>query len=328
MEMGISRQGLAILAIIPVLLTIRRLLRQSRRTTKVPKIDERVLVLGASSGIGRSIAHLYAERGARVCVVGRRQAKVKEVAEECRSRGTQSSSSRSSRILGVAGDIANVDDMVLLRKQIEAEWRGVDTIIVAAGVSALQPLMAVAGVEVHGSGFKPAQASRAGIQEAVDVGLAATRGNYIGPLVAAITFIPLLKSTSASPSILLVSSLAALIPAPTRTIYASTKAASLVLYQALSIEHPSINFTFFTPSTVEGDFRASAVDKGPVRETDPNKFGLKREDVAVRCVKAVDTYEKTVFMPKIMRIGHLLYWIWPSFVEWRARRKYNFTASS
>lgn len=136
--------------------------------------------------------------------------------------------------------------------------------------------------------------------------------------------IPLLTATSVSPSILLVSSLAALIPAPTRTLYASTKAASLVLYQALSIEHPSINFTFFTPSTVEGDFRASAVDSGPVRESDPNKHGLKREDVAMRCIEAVDTYEKTVFMPRIMRFGHLLYWIWPSFVEWRARKKYNF----
>lgn len=61
-----------------------------------------------------------------------------------------------------------------------------------------------------------------------------------------------------------------------------------MLYQALSIEHPSITFTHCVPSTVEGDFRASAVDGGTVREADPNKSGLKREDVARRCVKAVD----------------------------------------
>lgn len=78
------------------------------------------------------------------------------------------------------------------------------------------------------------------------------------------------------------------------------------------------------PSTVEGDFRASAVDAGPVRELDPNKHGLKREDVARRCLRAVDEGEKTVFMPLTMRWGHLLYWVWPSFVEWRARVKYNF----
>ncbi|KAG5649491.1 hypothetical protein H0H81_003486 [Sphagnurus paluster] len=300
-------------------------MKSSRRIAKVAKIDERVLVLGASSGIGRSIANLYAERGARVCVVGRRRDKVDEVAAECRSKGTQGP---AKRILGVYADFAHVEDMVRLRTTLETEWQGVDTVIVAAGVSALQPLLAVAGLEAsaNGSKFTPSQATTKGIQNAVDVSAAATRGNYVGPLVAAVTFIPLLTSTSVSPSILLVSSLAAVIPAPTRTIYASTKVASLLLYQALSIEHPSVNFTMFMPSTVEGDFRASAVDAGPVREADPNKHGLKREDVARRCVEAVDTYEKTVFMPRVMRLGHLLYWLWPTFVEWRARKKYNFTA--
>jgi short-subunit dehydrogenase len=78
------------------------------------------------------------------------------------------------------------------------------------------------------------------------------------------------------------------------------------------------------PATVEGDFRASAVDSGPVREKDPNKHGLKREDVARRCIEAVDRKEKTVFMPRFMRIGHLLYWLIPSYVEKKASLKYNF----
>jgi len=65
----------------------------------------------------------------------------------------------------------------------------VDTVIVAAGVSALQPLMALAGVEATATSFNPPEASKAGIQNAVDVTAAALRGNYIGPLVAAITFV-------------------------------------------------------------------------------------------------------------------------------------------
>lgn len=137
--------------------------------------------------------------------------------------------------------------------------------------------------------------------------------------------IPMLSNTSKSPSIVLVNSLASIIPAPTRALYASTKAASLVLYQALSIEHPNINFTFFMPSTVEGDFRASAVDSGPVREKDPNAHGLKREDVARRCIHAVDNGENAVFMPEMMRYAHLLYWIVPSFIERMASKKYNFS---
>ena len=137
----------------------------------------------------------------------------------------------------------------------------------------------------------------------------------------------MLSNTSKSPSILLLNSLASVIPAPTRTLYASTKAASLVLYQALSIEHPKIAFTVCMPSTVEGDFRASAVDAGPIEASDSNKDGLKREFVAKRCIEAIDKGEKTVFIPVTMRFAHLLYWVLPSFVEWGARRKYNFSAS-
>ena len=116
-------------------------------------------------------------------------------------------------------------------------------------------------------------------------------------------------------------------PAPTRSLYGSTKGASLLLYQSLAIEHPAVTFTFAIPATVAGNFRASAVDGGPVREVDPNTHGTRPEDVATRCVRAVDAGEKFVFIPYVYsRFGHLLYWLFPAFVEWQARRKYNFAA--
>lgn len=56
--------------------------------------------------------------------------------------------------------------------------------LVIAGVSALLPVMAIAGVEDTTS-----SASAAGIQHTVEVAAAATTGNYMGPLVAAVTFV-------------------------------------------------------------------------------------------------------------------------------------------
>lgn len=112
-----------------------------------------------------------------------------------------------------------------------------------------------------------------------------------------------MRSTSISPSVLLISSLAAVIPAPTRAIYGSRKAASCNLYQSLPIEHPSVNFSCVLPATVEGNFRASAVDGGPVREADPNQSGLKREIVAERCIRAIDAREKIVFIPAFFRFA-------------------------
>lgn len=140
--------------------------------------------------------------------------------------------------------------------------------------------------------------------------------------------IPLLEYTSPSAAILLVSSLAAIVPAPTRTLYGSTKGASLLLYQSLSIEHPRVKFSAVIPSTIEGDFRASAVDGGKVREANPNKHGLKKSYVAQRCIQAVDEGQKVVLLPHwFSKVAHLMYWAYPPVVERFASKKYNFTAS-
>ncbi|KAF4623421.1 hypothetical protein D9613_001376 [Agrocybe pediades] len=317
-----SPKAAAVLAILPVLLVFYKTTSKPKRVKKVPQSGERVLILGASSGVGRAIARKYAARGARVCVVGRRQSLLSEVEKECHD--AQPVSVSHGQLLAIPADFTSVEDMVQVREKLQEEWHGLDTLVVAAGVSALQPLLAVAGVEAE-RGVDLRVTSKEGIEKAAKVAGAAVQGNYIGPLIAAVTFIPMLSNTSKSPSIILINSLASVIPAPTRTLYASTKASSLVLYQALAIEHPKIHFTFFMPSTIEGDFRASAVDSGPVREVDPNKHGLKKEAVAQRCLDAVDKYEKAVFMPGLMRYAHLLYWLWPSFIEGKAKQKYNFS---
>ncbi|EJF64609.1 NAD(P)-binding protein [Dichomitus squalens LYAD-421 SS1] len=318
-----------------VLYVAHRLWRQRRRRSRtLPRSQERVLVVGASSGIGRSIAHEYATAGARVCIVGRRDHQLNAVAEECANLlpgeaadGAGGKRGSSGDVLPVVADFTNADDMVALREKLEERWGGLDTLVVCAGVSALRPLLEVAGLDRHDGKFSPPQVSVAGVQRTVEVACAAMHGNYIGPLVCAVTFIPLLSLTSTAPSVLLMSSLAAVVPAPTRSLYTSTKASSLLLYQSLAIEHPSIKFTFILPSTVEGDFRASAVDGGTVREADPNKNGLKRTTVARRSILAVDRGEKLVFMPPVTgRFAHLCYWVFPSFIEVLAARKYNFTA--
>ncbi|KAI0661549.1 NAD-P-binding protein [Cubamyces menziesii] len=319
------------IAVIFGLQHILRRVRKTRRSRILLRTRERVLVIGASSGIGRAIAHEYAAKGSRVCVVGRREQQLQQVADECASMvpvyAAGSAPDEASRILPIKADFCNVDDMVALREQLEKEWGGLDTLVISAGVSALRPLLEVAGVERRDGAFYPLHAGSEGVRCAVSAGTAAMQGNYVGPLICAVTFIPLLSSTSPAPSILLISSLAAVVPAPTRSLYASTKGASLLLYQSLAIEHPSIAFTYVLPSTVEGDFRASAVDGGPVREADPSKHGLKRDAVAKRCLEAVDQREKAVFIPTFTgRVGHLGYWLFPSIIERIAARKYNYTA--
>ncbi|KAH8120487.1 hypothetical protein DFH11DRAFT_1560263 [Phellopilus nigrolimitatus] len=214
--------------------------------------------------------------------------------------------------------------MVGLRDRLGAVWGRLDTLVVVAGVSSLKPLLETAGVERERGKPLP-DADLRGVQESVRIAGAAVQGNFTGPYTAAITFIPFLSRTSPSPSILLLSSVAAVAPAPTRALYGATKSASLLLYQSLAIEHPDIAFSFVLPGTIEGDFRLSAVDAGTAREADPNKHGLKREVVARRCIQAIDGSERSVFMAGFYRIVPVMYYcIWPGLVERVASAKYKY----
>jgi short-subunit dehydrogenase len=186
--------------------------------------------------------------------------------------------------------------------------------VVCAGVSAVRPLLEIAGTH------EPEGPNLEGVRKAFSVASAAVEATN--------EQIPFMERTSPSPSILLISSLGAAIPAPTRSIYGSTKAASLALYQALAIEHPKIAFSYILPSTVEGSFRASAIDieeSTGEKENAAETAGLPRKAVAKRCIAAVDAGEKVVFFPPFYAYAQLLYWMWPSYVERRAAKRYTFT---
>ncbi|KAI9451540.1 hypothetical protein F5148DRAFT_986460 [Russula earlei] len=294
--------------------------RRSRRPKVIHPGTERVLILGASSGIGRALAHRYAERGSKVCVVARKSAELESVRSECEVLA-RAHAPDSHSVLCICANFTRAEDLITIREALSEKWHGLDTLIIAAGVSALRPVLEIAGVE----GPSVTLPALDDVRRAEGVALAAIRGNYLGPLLSVVTMIPFMRSTSASPSVLLISSLGAAIPAPTRAIYGSSKAASYILFQALAIENPSVNFSCVLPSTVEGNFRASAVDGGPVREADPAQEGLKREVVAERCIRAIDAREKLVFIPAFYGFLPLLLWIWPAYVERKAAEKYRFT---
>jgi NAD(P)-dependent dehydrogenase (short-subunit alcohol dehydrogenase family) len=101
---------------------------RSRRPAVILPSSERVLILGASGGIGRTIAYRYALRGAKICVVGRRSAELDTVRSECEvlaraSRGNASSSSEASSsvpvsVLSICGDITRPQDLISIRERL------------------------------------------------------------------------------------------------------------------------------------------------------------------------------------------------------------------
>lgn len=137
----------------------------------------------------------------------------------------------------------------------------------------------------------------------------------------------MLVRTSKRPVLVHTSSLAAVVPAPTRTLYGSSKAAALMLYQSLAIEHPQVKFCFLLPSTVASEFRKSAVDgqSGHPREAGHGR-GAKVEVVARICLAAADNERRLTFIPSIMSVAPWLYVIFPGLIERLASRKYGYIA--
>ncbi|MFJ9713884.1 SDR family NAD(P)-dependent oxidoreductase [Streptomyces sp. NPDC101234] len=96
----------------------------------MPQTDftgRRVLVVGASSGIGRSIALTAAAGGARVAVAARRRDLLQTVANQAGA-------------LAVPADLADPDDCARIAEQALAGLGGIDLVVHCAAVSPITPI--------------------------------------------------------------------------------------------------------------------------------------------------------------------------------------------
>jgi short-subunit dehydrogenase len=89
--------------------------------------DKRVVLTGASSGIGKELARELAERGARILLVGRREADLAAIAQQINDTGG------TSRV--VAADITTAKGRSLIINEATRCFGGVDLLINNAGIS-------------------------------------------------------------------------------------------------------------------------------------------------------------------------------------------------
>jgi short-subunit dehydrogenase len=89
----------------------------------------RVLLTGASSGIGRELALALARRGARLLLTARRGELLDSLAAECTRAGAPTAD-------GLAGDVTDPAHRAALIARAAELWGGLDVLINNAGVSA------------------------------------------------------------------------------------------------------------------------------------------------------------------------------------------------
>ncbi len=89
----------------------------------------KILIVGATSGIGRALFELYASQGHEVAVVGRRQEMLDEM---CRQHS-------QGRVCAYRADVTDVESTPVWLDGVWKDMAGVDVVIVSAGVGELNP---------------------------------------------------------------------------------------------------------------------------------------------------------------------------------------------
>lgn len=91
---------------------------------------KRVLIIGATSGIGKELALLYAQTDAIIGLVGRRESKLKELCDH-----------HPDKYRYRVCDISDVERCMTCLSELATEMGGVDIVIISAGAGELNPTL-------------------------------------------------------------------------------------------------------------------------------------------------------------------------------------------
>ncbi|KAF9292551.1 hypothetical protein BGZ68_003457 [Mortierella alpina] len=335
--------GLAAAAVaLPLLISSFIKGKTSSRTTRIPHDQERVVIIGASSGIGSEIARIYAKRHAHIVLVARRIQLLEDLVKEL--------SPIAGSIHAIRGDVTLPDDVRLITiESLRFLQGGVDTLILCAGIISVLPFEELAGIDSAAPAKLESATSGKEFDHLMPTDPSAAFNaaerimnvNYYAPFNLTTHFLPALTRTSAAGNLIVVSSMAGKLGAPTRSIYCASKHAVQGFFDALSmeVERTGVHVGIVSPGTVETDLRKSAVDL-PRSEANSSAAssttaqskkvaGTKKGAMTARAcaegiVKASDLRQHDVIMPWFYHVSLALHIISPRLVRWLAKKKYGY----
>ncbi|KAL5215202.1 hypothetical protein ABZP36_004354 [Zizania latifolia] len=182
------------------------------------------LITGASSGIGEQVAYQYAREGARLALVARREASLRDVAAKARDLG-------SPDVLVVPGDVALQDDCRRFVQATVEHFGRLDHLVNNAGLANVCWFEEVPDI--------------ASFKQVMDV-------NFWGTVHSTHYALPYLKESHGK--IFVNSSGAAVMAMPTMSFYNASKAAVVNFAETLRMElHGEVGVTVATPGWVESE---------------------------------------------------------------------------
>jgi NADP-dependent 3-hydroxy acid dehydrogenase YdfG len=192
-------------------------------------LDKVVLVTGASSGIGATIAAELGAAGAKVMLGARRTDRLQALADKIRARGGEALTRRL--------DVTDRADVAAFAEAARQAWGRVDVIVNNAGV---MPLSLMASMKVDEW------------DRMVDV-------NIKGVLYGIAAVLPEMVARG-SGHVINIASVGALSVVPTAAVYCATKYAVRAISDGLRQEHRNIRVTCIHPGVVESELADTITD--------------------------------------------------------------------
>jgi len=165
----------------------------------------RVVVTGASSGIGAGLAEAFARRGARVGLAARRADRLREVADRCAAHGAQ------THVWTV--DVAEPAQVDTLARSVVTDLGGVDILVNNAGVPKRRHVTRLDATTVD----------------------AVMRVNFLGPVQLTLALLPSMLAQG-SGHVVNMSSVAAPLSSPGEAAYDASKAALATFSEAMAVD--------------------------------------------------------------------------------------------
>jgi len=232
--------------------------------------NKTILITGGGSGIGFEIAKLLSQKGNKVIITGRTEAKLQKAAEQL------------NNVSFFATDINNETDVSSLVAKIKSEFGGLDVLINNAGQAYYYKI-------IEGTNIAEKAAHE-------------MQTNYLAPINLTEKFLPLLTA-SVEAAIVNVTSIVAFVPGINLPSYAASKAALHSYTQALRYvlaKSTGIKVFELMPPLVNTEFSAEigGANGIPPEEVAQGLIdGFEKDDFEIHVGKTADIYKLFLHSP-------------------------------
>jgi len=259
-------------------------------------MNQRIIITGASAGIGAELAVTLAKGGARLILAARTESALAEVVRRCQHAGGQA--------FALATDVADPEACRRLVEFAVEKLGGIDVLVNNAGISMWARFDEVTDLSVFEKVMKV---------------------NYLGAVYCTHFALPHLKRSRGL--LVAVSSLTGKTGVPTRSGYAASKHAMQGFFDSLRIEllGSGVDVLIVSPGFVATDIRSRALGpEGIAHGQSPRDEGagtMSVEECVRLIVEGMKKRKREVVMTRTAKVGLWLKLLAPSVVDRIAVRR-------